>query len=97
MRQSCDDNGNHSRGGDGSAPAVLMKSTLGMTYYPRFAASIASGAGFDGHYYQSLLKGRGLLYADQQLMADEITARFVRAYASEDDGSTFRLDFARGQ
>lgn len=38
--------------------------------------------------------GRGLLFADQQLMAEEKTARLVRAYAS-DDGTTFRMDFAR--
>jgi len=40
------------------------------------------------------LRGRGLLFADQQLMAQEKTARLVSAYAS-DDGSTFRMDFAR--
>ena len=39
------------------------------------------------------LKGRGILFADQQFLANEKTARLVRAYAS-DDGSTARLDFA---
>lgn len=56
--------------------------------------TLSSGAGFGTHYYRSLLMGRGLLFADQQLMAEEKTARLVRAYAS-DDGSTFRMDFAR--
>ncbi|PQP92404.1 putative Peroxidase 48 [Prunus yedoensis var. nudiflora] len=66
----------------------------GMPYFQQLSSSVSSGAGFDTHYYQSLLRGRGLLFADQQLMANERTARLVRAYAS-DDGSTFRMDFAR--
>lgn len=49
---------------------------------------------FRTHYYRSLLKGRGLLHADQQLMASDRTASLVAAYAS-DDGSAFRRDFAR--
>ncbi|CAB4277903.1 unnamed protein product [Prunus armeniaca] len=65
-----------------------------MPYFQQLSSSVSSGAGFDTHYYQSLLRGRGLLFADQQLMANERTARLVRAYAS-DDGSTFRMDFAR--
>lgn len=72
----------------------LTKSDLGLTYFPQLVTSISSGSSFDTHYYQSLLRGRGLLYADQQLMTDERTASVVRAYAS-DDGSAFRLDFAR--
>ncbi|CAL0326404.1 unnamed protein product [Lupinus luteus] len=69
-------------------------SDLGMSYMQALSASVSSGAAFDTHYYQSLLRGRGLLFADQQLMAAEKTARLVSAYAS-DDGSTFRMDFAR--
>ncbi|PQM37594.1 putative Peroxidase 48 [Prunus yedoensis var. nudiflora] len=65
-----------------------------MPYFQQLSSSVSSGAGFDTHYYQSLLRGRGLLFADQQLMANERTARLVKAYAS-DDGSTFRMDFAR--
>jgi peroxidase len=57
------------------------------------SSAISSGKSFDTHYYQSLLQGRGLLCADQQLRAQEKTARLVSAYAS-DDGSTFRMDFA---
>lgn len=38
--------------------------------------------------------GRGILFADQQLMAEEKTASLVRVYAS-DDGSAFRSDFAQ--
>ncbi|XP_062115037.1 putative Peroxidase 48 [Humulus lupulus] len=63
------------------------------TNLQELASSLSSGEGFDTHYYQGLLMGQGLLFADQQLMAEEKTARLVRAYAS-DDGSTFRLDFA---
>ncbi|KAK9229099.1 hypothetical protein WN944_022056 [Citrus x changshan-huyou] len=54
---------------------------------------------YDGHqggfgtvYYRSLLQNRGVLYADQQLMAGEETGIWVRAYAS--DVSLFRRDFA---
>nr|POF19195.1 putative peroxidase 48 [Quercus suber] len=43
---------------------------------------------------QPIIKtGRGLLFANQQWLANEKTARLVRAYAS-DDRSTARLDFA---
>ncbi|KAI9160972.1 hypothetical protein LWI28_013286 [Acer negundo] len=72
----------------------MTELTAGMSYYQGLTSSISSGAGFDTHYFHSLLKGRGLLYSDQQLMADEKTADLVRAYAS-DDGTTFRVDFAR--
>lgn len=65
-----------------------------MSYLQALSSSISSGVKFDTHYYESLLRGRGLLFADQQLMADEKTARLVAAYAS-DDGSAFRMDFAR--
>ncbi|WJX72979.1 peroxidase [Trifolium repens] len=65
----------------------------GMSYMQALSSAISSGKSFDTHYYQSLLQGRGLLFADQQLMAQEKTARLVSAYAS-DDGSTFRMDFA---
>ena len=54
---------------------------------------ISSGAGFDTHNCQSLLKGRGILFADQKLIANEKTARLARVYAL-DDGSIFRMDFA---
>ncbi|KAL0009128.1 hypothetical protein SO802_010630 [Lithocarpus litseifolius] len=47
-------------------------------------SSISSGLGFDTHYYQSFLRGRGLVFADQQLMANEKTVRLVRVYASDD-------------
>ncbi|KEH38615.1 peroxidase family protein [Medicago truncatula] len=69
-------------------------SDKGMSYMQALSSAVPSGAYFDTHYYQSLLRGRGLLFSDQQLMAQEKTARLVSAYAS-DDGSTFRMDFAR--
>ncbi|XP_008227557.1 PREDICTED: putative Peroxidase 48 [Prunus mume] len=99
MRVFCEDNGNK-KSCQGSPMAGPMKSPMASSMAAPMAASIASspmasrGMSFDTHYYQSLLRGRGLLFADQQLMANERTARLVRAYAS-DDGSTFRMDFAR--
>lgn len=72
----------------------MRESTLGMNYHQRLPTSISSGSGFDARYFQSLLRGRGLLYADQQLMAEEKTAKLVWAYAS-DSGTAYRTDFAR--
>ncbi|PON92711.1 Peroxidase [Trema orientale] len=87
MRQKCQgDNSSHSRNG------LFESMHSGMSNFQELSSSMSSGAGFDSHYYQSLLMGRGLLFADQQLMAEEKTARLVRAYAS-DDGSNFRSDF----
>ncbi|KAL3528762.1 hypothetical protein ACH5RR_008084 [Cinchona calisaya] len=51
-----------------------------------------SGSGFGMLYYRSLLQGRGILYADQQLTAGEDTETWVRAYAS--DASLFQKEFA---
>ncbi|KAM1234725.1 hypothetical protein ACFX2J_004275 [Malus domestica] len=100
MRIFCDDNVTRSsQNSPAPAPSrgVLKERSSGrrgMPYFQQLSSSISSGRGFDTHYYQSLLKGRGLLFADQQLMANDRTARLVRAYAS-DDGSTFRMDFSR--
>jgi len=71
-----------------------VHSKPGMSYMQALSSSVSSGSTFDTHYFQSLLRGRGLLFADQQLMAEDRTAKLVSAYAS-DDGSTFRMDFAR--
>ncbi|KAJ4830257.1 hypothetical protein Tsubulata_029716 [Turnera subulata] len=65
-----------------------------MMFSEQLSVAISSGSAFDGHYYRNLLRSRGLLFADQQLMANNITASLVRTYAS-DDGRTFRKDFAR--
>ena len=62
----------------------MSESAVGMSYLQELSPSISSGAGFDTHDYQSLLKGRGLLFADQKLIANEKTARLVRVYASMD-------------
>ena len=51
-----------------------------------------SGSGFGTLYYRSLLRGRGILYADQQLTAGGDTETWVQAYAS--DASLFQRDFA---
>ncbi|KAG5241591.1 Peroxidase [Salix suchowensis] len=71
-----------------------MGNSSSAMIFQGLSSSVPSGARFDNHYYQNLLKGRGLLFVDQQLMADENTARFVAVYAS-DDGTTFRRDFSR--
>ncbi|OMO66741.1 Plant peroxidase [Corchorus olitorius] len=51
-----------------------------------------TGPNFGTVYYRSLLQGKGILYADQQLMAGEETGLWVRAYAS--DSSLYQRDFA---
>ncbi|XP_020203385.1 putative Peroxidase 48 [Cajanus cajan] len=103
MRQNCPDSRNMSSSSSSEDEFVTSKpvdsdhfahSKMGISYMQALSSSVSSGAAFDTHYYQSLLRGRGLLFADQQLMAAEKTARLVSAYAS-DDGSTFRMDFAR--
>ena len=96
MRMRCQDSNGTTTWPSSSSMASLemSESAVGMSYLQALSSSISSGAGFDTHYYQSLLNGRGLLFADQQLMANEKTARLVRAYAS-DDGSTFCMDFVR--
>ncbi|KAF5189056.1 Peroxidase [Thalictrum thalictroides] len=48
---------------------------------------------FGTHYYKNLVQGKGILHADQQLMASEESASLVEIYAS--DGSLFRQKFAR--
>ncbi|XP_027343000.1 putative Peroxidase 48 [Abrus precatorius] len=101
MRQNCPDKRNSSSSSDDDEfviskrmSSIGVHSNTGMSYMQALSSSVSSGAAFDTHYYQSLLRGRGLLFADQQLMAEEKTAKLVSAYAS-DDGSTFRMDFAR--
>ena len=71
----------------------MSESAVGMSYLQELSSSISSGAGFDTHDCQNLLKGRGYLFADQKLIANEKTARLARVYAS-DDGSIFQMDFA---
>ncbi|KAJ4956440.1 hypothetical protein NE237_013223 [Protea cynaroides] len=58
----------------------------------KLSSSIPMGIMFDLHYFQDVLRGRGLLFSDQQLMKDPTTADAVRNYASG-DGSDFRIDF----
>ncbi|PRQ30529.1 putative peroxidase [Rosa chinensis] len=100
MKLNCEDDNNESTSIAAAASPLVSRglserfTTDGMSYYQQLSSSVSSGAGFDSHYYQSLLRGRGLLFADQQLMANKRTARLVAAYAS-DDGSAFQMDFAR--
>lgn len=53
----------------------------------------ATGAGFGAAYYRSLLHGKGILHADQQLVVEEETGLWVRKYASE--ASLYQRDFAQ--
>ncbi|KAJ0043075.1 hypothetical protein Pint_18164 [Pistacia integerrima] len=46
-------------------------------------SEISSGSDFDTHYFRSLLRGKGLLFADQQLMADEKTASWTSRSGQE--------------
>ncbi|KAL3614885.1 hypothetical protein CASFOL_040546 [Castilleja foliolosa] len=62
-----------------------------MQYYQGLSSS-GPGGGFGNHYYRALTRGKGLLTADQELMADEETAKAVFEYA--EDAKKFRLDFA---
>ncbi|XP_076924538.1 putative Peroxidase 48 [Bidens hawaiensis] len=52
-----------------------------------------TGSGFGTLYYRGLLQGKGILFVDQQLLAGEETANWVRQYAS--DVSMFYRDFAQ--
>ncbi|KAJ8755869.1 hypothetical protein K2173_024414 [Erythroxylum novogranatense] len=65
--------------------ASLQEPSMQMAYE-------GPGVDFGTVYYRSLLQGRGILFADQQLMAGEETGVWVRAYAS--DAALFRRDFA---
>ena len=71
----------------------MSEFAVGMSYLQELSSSISAGAGFDTHDCQSLLMGRGFLFADQKLIANEKIARLARVYAS-DDGLIFRMDFA---
>ncbi|GFZ05789.1 hypothetical protein Acr_17g0013610 [Actinidia rufa] len=89
---------NKSTSSNGAPPPMgsrfLMESSIGVEYYQGLSSSISSGSVFGPRYYESLLRGRVLLYADQQLMASDETAELVRSFAS-DDGTMFRVYFAR--
>ncbi|XVF77859.1 hypothetical protein PTKIN_Ptkin14bG0081100 [Pterospermum kingtungense] len=90
MRINCQENQNNSNDASRTAASqFILKTNVNQELN-----LIPSGAGFDNHYYRNLVRGRGILFSDQQLMADERTARFVMDYAF-DDGSAFRTDFAR--
>nr|XP_016451630.1 PREDICTED: putative Peroxidase 48 isoform X1 [Nicotiana tabacum] len=64
-----------------------------ISYSQGLSALSSFGTSFDNHYYKTLTRGRGLLFADQQLMANEKTAAVVMDYAL-DEGAIFRTEFA---
>ncbi|WCJ37052.1 Peroxidase superfamily protein [Euphorbia peplus] len=97
IRLSCQENKKTIDNDELPAPMTsrIMKKSTERKLFSHFQSiSIPSGEAFDAHFYRNLVRGRGLLFADQQLMADERTARIVRIYAS-DDGTIFRRDFAK--
>ncbi|XAR67262.1 Peroxidase [Bertholletia excelsa] len=108
MRKICGDNTSNSSSNSPTSSAappmtvtpramtetVTSRSQKGIPYYQQLSSSVSSGSAFGPHYYDSLLRGRGLLYSDQQLMANNETVELVRFYAT-DDGTAFRIDFAR--
>ncbi|XP_057969333.1 putative Peroxidase 48 [Malania oleifera] len=96
MREKCDNS--YVRSSPASSPSALSpsfeNSPSSSTDDPGMEMDYnGPGSGFGTLYYRSLLQGRGILYADQQLMAGESTGSWVRAYAS--DASLFRQDFAQ--
>ncbi|GAB4842203.1 hypothetical protein Ancab_012161 [Ancistrocladus abbreviatus] len=70
-----------------SASPATLRSSKGMKMDYE-----GPGTDFGGLYYRSLMRNRGILFADQQLTAGEETKNWVRAYAS--DPVLFREDFA---
>ncbi|XP_059295182.1 putative Peroxidase 48 [Lycium ferocissimum] len=71
----------------------LSESAMSYSQGLSVSAFSSIAASFDNHYYKTLMRGRGLLFADQQLMANEKTAAVVEDY-SFDDGTIFRTEFA---
>lgn len=71
---------------EGSLQSSMEDPGVPMTYE-------GPGIDFGSVYYHRLLQGRGILYADQQLMSGEETRIWVKAYAS--DVTLFRRDFAQ--
>ncbi|KAL4598201.1 hypothetical protein ACB092_11G043300 [Castanea dentata] len=72
----------------------LPDPTIAPDFLPEMRMRCQDSNGTTTRPSSSSMASLGLLFADQQLMANEKTARLERAYAS-DDGSTFRMDFAR--
>ncbi|CAM8960321.1 unnamed protein product [Rhodiola kirilowii] len=98
LKETCQDN-NSSDNSFSPTPISSRKllessNKMEMTYYHELSTAIPSWSGLDSHYYRGLINNRGLLFADQQLMADDRTRGIVIDYAS-DAGSTFRRDFVR--
>lgn len=72
----------------GSTSSLLEEQQPGMT----MDSSEQPLSDFGTPYYHSLLLGKGVLYADQQLMEEEKTNYWVKEYASHP--TLFHRDFA---
>ncbi|GFP92754.1 putative peroxidase 48 [Phtheirospermum japonicum] len=90
MKRRCAVNGSMSDM-DASLRAAADRAPRSMQYYQGLSSSGTRG-GFGNHYYRALTRGKGLLTADQELLADEETAKAVFEYVG--DVKKFRLDFA---
>ncbi|PKI78449.1 hypothetical protein CRG98_001161 [Punica granatum] len=73
-------------------PAPPMVEPETVMSYEGLGLRQAEDPAFGAPYYQNLLEGRGILFADQQLTGSEETGSWVRAYAW--DAALFRKDFA---
>ncbi|KAI3466316.1 hypothetical protein Pfo_022979 [Paulownia fortunei] len=93
MRMNCQKRNGSISNIDASVKARhLTETSQSMQYYQGLSSATSSGGGFDSHYYQALQRGKGLLTADQELMADEKTVKAVLEYA--EDAKKFRFEFA---
>ncbi|KAL6538532.1 hypothetical protein OROGR_012520 [Orobanche gracilis] len=77
---------------DGTIPRDLLSEMKTNCLKPNGSVTNTRGGGFGSHYYEALIRGKGLLTSDQELLAHEKTAEAVFEYAQ--DGDKFRSDFA---
>lgn len=79
MRKCADDNSTINNMFNEHIARGLSESAMSCSQ--GLSALCSFGTSFDNHYYKTLMRGRGLLFADQQLMANEKTAAVVMDYA----------------
>ncbi|KAK6934653.1 hem peroxidase [Dillenia turbinata] len=95
MRRRCPDEDDGRSISVSPSPAPTSDSTTVLRITQR-NGFMPNGENFDSHFSKNLLRGRGLIFSDQQLTQSPITVRIVGAYASDEGGSeAFRRDFAK--
>ncbi|KAL6542996.1 hypothetical protein OROHE_010516 [Orobanche hederae] len=77
---------------DGAIPKDFLSEMKTNCLKPNGSITNTRGGEFGSHYYEALIRGKGLLTSDQELLAHEKTAEAVFEYA--EDGDKFRSDFA---